>query len=669
MRTVLKHSLLTLLTAVTLTACREDEYIAPSEQQSTGAQPDTSHLCLGFYLLNEGNMGSNHCTLDYLDLATATYHRNIYAERNPQSVKELGDVGNDLQAYGSKLWIVVNCSNKVEVCQLSDTRRLGQINIPNCRYITFHEGFAYVSSFVGPVSLTAHAQLGRIYKVDTLSLQKVDSVTVGYQPEEMAIIGNQLYVANSGGYLLPTYDNSVSQIDLATMTEVRKIPVGTNPHRVEADRHGQLWVSTRGNYNDIAPSLYCLSADADGVYSVTDSLPITVSDMQLMGDSLWFFGTQWSDVSQDYTFSYGILDVRSHQRVEGTLFASPEAQRITMPYGLLVNPLHHDFYLMDAKNFVSSGELLHFHADGTFDWKVRTGDIPSRAVWVGGINASSSSSNDQPHDQSPYIAAVDEYVPAPGQFVNTMPAYEEGDDALRMAQKCTEAIADNAQRIITLGGFGGYVTFHFHRPIQNIAHSADFRIFGNAYAGSSEPGIVQVAVDTNQNGLPDDKWYELAGSADSDSAGLLVYDYQITYSLDPLRDTPWTDNRGGSGFVPRNNFHKQEYFPLWLSSPLTLSGTLLPANGYDQSGKGTYWVLSPLRYGYVDNVANTDTEGNSFDLDWAVDPVHRTPVHLSHADFVRVYSALNQSCGWLGETSTEISGAELVTPSLLPEGR
>jgi hypothetical protein len=37
---------------------------------------------------------------------------------------------------------------------------------------------------------------------------------------------------------------------------------------------------------------------------------------------------------------------------------------------------------MDAKNFVSSGELLHFKADGSFDYKVRTGDIPAHAVFL-----------------------------------------------------------------------------------------------------------------------------------------------------------------------------------------------------------------------------------------------------------------------------------------------
>jgi hypothetical protein len=37
---------------------------------------------------------------------------------------------------------------------------------------------------------------------------------------------------------------------------------------------------------------------------------------------------------------------------------------------------------MDAKNYVSSGELLHFNADGTFDWKVKTGDIPGHAAFL-----------------------------------------------------------------------------------------------------------------------------------------------------------------------------------------------------------------------------------------------------------------------------------------------
>ena len=660
MRKLLIYIFFCLLTVCQFASCREDELISYAEEEQTGEVPQKEGFYSGLYLLNEGNMGSNHCTLDYLDLTTSTYHRNIYAERNPSSVKELGDVGNDLQIYGGKLWMVINCSNKVEVCHLKDATRIGQINIPNCRYITFDEGYAYVSSFVGPVSLTAKAQQGRIYKVDTLSLQKVDSAVVGFQPEEVAIMNGRLYTANSGGYLLPTYSNTVSQVNLTTMREERQITVGCNPHRLETDRYGSLWVSTRGNYADIAPALYCLSPTLDGSLAVSDILPIAVSDMQMVGDTLWYFGANWNAQTQTIDVQYGMIDVRTHRLLDTHIFDAPEIQQITTPYGLLVNPREKDFYLMDAKNYVSSGQLLHFAADGTCLSKMRTGDIPSRAVLNPLEHFKPLEPVVPPSPCSPYLAAVDEYVPAPGQFVNALPLYEEGDDALSMARKCTEAIANNAGGLVTLGGFGGYLTFHFESPVLNLASSADFRIYGNANASSSEPGIVQVSMDLNGNGLPDDEWYELAGSADIDSIGLMHYDYEISYQLEPLQDTPWQDNLGRQGLIPRNSFHKQEYFPLWLDSPLSFRGTLLPPNGYDQSGKGTYWVTTPLRYGYVDNVPNSHTEGCSFDLDWAVDPRSRQKVYLSHADFIRVYSAQNQVCGWLGETSTEISGAEII---------
>ena len=170
-----------------------------------------------------------------------------------------------------------------------------------------------------------------------------------------------------------------------------------------------------------------------------------------------------------------------------------------------------------------------------------------------------------------------------------------------------------------------------------------------------------VSQDTNNNGLPDDAWYELSGSADVDSVGKVIYGYQCTYTYAPMSNIPWSDNMNNSGTIDRlDMFHPQEYFPLWLKDKgtLTFFGTRLPNNAHDTSGNGTYWVLDALRYGYADNKPNTDIEANSFKIDWAVDPVTRTPVSLQYVDFVRVYTALNQKAGWLGETSTEITGAK-----------
>ena len=368
-----------------VSSCREDFYIIPSQNQDTGVAPTRGDI-VGMYVLNEGNMGSNKASIDFLDLdenkPTVHYHRNIYSERNPNVVKELGDVGNDIKIYGSKLWIVVNVSNKVEVATVDSCKRITQINIPNCRYLVFKDGFAYVSSYVGPVKLDQDVPLGMVYKVDTVDCKKKDSVVVGYQPEELCIVDNKLYVANSGGYRAPNYDNTLSEIDLTTFKEIRKIKVGLNLHHCQVDHYGQIWVSSRGNYNDVPSRIYWLYKGHNQVYEVIDSIDTPVSGLSIVGDSLYYYGSAWNNATKQNTISYGLINVRTHQTIDTNLFSSPEVKSITMPYGIMVNPIERDFYLMDAKNYVSSGSLLHFKPDGTHDFTVQTGDIPGHATFV-----------------------------------------------------------------------------------------------------------------------------------------------------------------------------------------------------------------------------------------------------------------------------------------------
>ena len=382
----MKHVAYYILTLLLLSACRQDVMIVPMEKSDPGGKTQKGDI-VGMYLLNEGNMGSNKSTLDYLDLSDTVvhYYRNIYSERNPSTVMSLGDVGNDCQIYGQRLWMVINCSNKVEVARADDAVRIGKVDIPNCRYVTFKDQYAYVSSYVGTVYASSDSPLGSVYKVDTLSLQKVDSCSVGYQPEEMAIIGNSLYVANSGGYQGMTgqgYESTVSVIDLASMQEVDKVEVAPNLHHLKADRYNQLWATARGNYMDETSSIWWLEPDTNGNMKVGGHIDQPVSDLCIVGDSLYFYGSQWSEVSMTNTITYGIINVKTHQVVSTSLSDAPEISKIRMPYGIIVNPIHRDFYLMDAKNYVSSGELLHFLPDGTFDWKVKTGDIPAHAAFL-----------------------------------------------------------------------------------------------------------------------------------------------------------------------------------------------------------------------------------------------------------------------------------------------
>jgi hypothetical protein len=374
----MKKVILLGILALCLASCRKEQTIREPEIIDRGT-PEFTDI-QGFYLLNEGNMGSNKSTLDYYSYDSAKYYRNIYASKNPTVPKELGDVGNDIAIYGSKLYAVINCSNKIEVMDKFTVKRIGQINIPNCRYIKFHEGYAYVTSYAGPVEPNPnYTQLGYVAEVDTATLQVLARCLVGFQPDELEIVGSKIYVANSGGYMFPNYESTVSVIDIPSFTETKRIEVARNLHRLCADKHGNLWVSSRGDYYTQPSKLYCVSTAAD---ELVDSLDIAVSHFHLDGDSLYLYSVEWSYITMGNVITYGIVDVAKKQITTRNFITDGTEQSIRIPYGIKVNPITKDIYVTDAKNYVSPGTLYCFGKDGKQKWNVRTGDIPAHFVYL-----------------------------------------------------------------------------------------------------------------------------------------------------------------------------------------------------------------------------------------------------------------------------------------------
>jgi len=331
----------------------------------------------------------------------------------------------------------------------------------------------------------------------------------------------------------------------------------------------------------------------------------------------------------------------------------------------------------------------------------------------------------------PWLTAVYDYQPAPGQFINTLPACSEGEPKDSVLARCRASICGYtdtvtatvrgqtytridttwAQSMVSLGGFGGYIVVGFDHPVVNM-HTYDFEIWGNAFAsertvtgGSCEPGIVMVGVDVDGDGVPSDAdaWYELAGSEYRHPT--TQHGYQITYyrpdenktrtpstTTSALNDTTyirWTSNDvlnpdSTSGYMSRNVYHSQPYWPIWLqdSATLSYSGAKLRCNYTDlgDNGGNAYFVQYFFDYGYVDNLPNnTDmiSAGDDymerlvnpgFKIDWAVD-ADGNSVNLPYINFIKVYNCMNQYLGWIGETSTEVAGGIDYHPdAVVPEG-
>lgn len=336
-------------------------------------------------------------------------------------------------------------------------------------------------------------------------------------------------------------------------------------------------------------------------------------------------------------------------------------------------------WLIDGKEVAQTKSFTHtFMQAGTYQLTLKVSQGQTSFEFSYTVNVGYAALPETPKDASPYITKVLEYRPAPGQFVNTMPQYKEGDTQATMNEKALNAIGNNTRRMITLGGYGGYVTVGFDHTIRNAKDANDFLVLGNAFENSSEPGIIQVAYDVNKNGQPDEEeWFEIAGSAhhapkhelwyeQAKQAGNIVetyLDYSITYKKPAKEPTTneekenyifWEDNKGHKGYKVMNQFHPQPYYPQWIEEEqLVFTGTCLPQNGINQ-GTDKNFVLPSFTYGYADNYPN-DAEKAAIDIDWAVDK-DGNPANLPGVDFIKIYTGVNQENGWLGENSTEVCG-------------
>ncbi len=276
-----------------------------------------------------------------------------------------------------------------------------------------------------------------------------------------------------------------------------------------------------------------------------------------------------------------------------------------------------------------------------------------------------------------FVSGVKDYIPAPGQYTNA--------EFLGTPAAANSLIGSN-KGMVSLGAFGGSITLYFAQGIQNDPanpYGVDFAIYGNSTPTWSEPGIIQVMKDENKNGIPDETWFEIAGSDHYWNSTL--FGYGVTYlnsGLNQASDIQWTDNQGNTGIIPENSFHQQtyypraDYFPDVAAGQYTLKGTRISGR-IDVSNPG---VVNSYRraFGYADNTpVLSATEklpdnpytpeiegsgGDAIDIGWAVDQ-NLNPVLLDEINFIRISTGMNALAGWLGEISTEITGIRDVEPA------
>lgn len=341
-----------LLLLPIFTACHKEEPI-PEDINNSGLT--------GLYVLNEGVWNMNNSSISYYDFDEQVMYQDMFLRQNG---RRLGDTGNDLKQYGSKLYAIISVSEQLEIMDVRTCKSLKQISLvgKSPRFTAFFEDKAYIS-----------CNDGSILRLDTGTMTIEASVTAGSNPEGLCVANRKLYVANSGGLNYPNYGNTVSVIDLQTFTEIKTIQVGTNPYLLRADMYGDVYLATRGNYNDIPATFQRIDSQTD---EVVQDFNLPVVNFAISGQKAYLyyynFNTQASWIK--------VMDI-STETIINEAFIS-DGTVIQIPYAIGVNEENQDVYIADACQFTVNGDLYCFDRDGKKKFSVEVGMNPSALVFI-----------------------------------------------------------------------------------------------------------------------------------------------------------------------------------------------------------------------------------------------------------------------------------------------
>lgn len=296
----------------------------------------------GFYILGQGSFGSENSTLYYYDLNTKTV-TDRFTAANPGTV--LGNTANDMKAYGSKLYVAVDVSNKVLVLDAASGRILEDIDMGEedgtprePRGIACAAGKVFVSTYSGQVA-----------RIDTTSF------AVDYTPysgsfkysEGIAEVGERrLVVANSGF----GSGNTVTVIDIPTFTVAYDITVPVNPNQLAVAGDGAVYLATWTDYATGAPAaLHKLDLTAKTYTTIPN---VEVLRIAIHGQKLYGVNTVYGTEPVSSLVKVNLSDLSSEMMIQPKSGASF--------YGVNVNSLNGYVYVADGM----TNEVLGFDEKG-----------------------------------------------------------------------------------------------------------------------------------------------------------------------------------------------------------------------------------------------------------------------------------------------------------------
>jgi hypothetical protein len=209
--------------------------------------------------------------------------------------------------------------------------------------------------------------------LDTISLTVEKTISVGANPDASVITNNKLYVANTGG-LAAAYDNTISVINLSSFTESKKIKVNLNPGAIKADSYGDIYVVSKGDYNQVPGKFQRVEAGTD---KVTD-IAVAVKNFDIVGDNAYISNFDYDAAWQATNKTIAIYNVKNEELINTNIITT---DIIKTPYCITVDPVSKDIYL-GVSDYVNNGKMYCFTSNGILRFTFLTGVNPAKVVFI-----------------------------------------------------------------------------------------------------------------------------------------------------------------------------------------------------------------------------------------------------------------------------------------------
>lgn len=307
----------------------------------------------GILVLNEGLFEQNNASMSFYDGTEA--FQQVFSSENDRG---LGDTANDFAtwSWGGREYIIVavDVSSQIEIIDRNTLKTVVQIpmfdgtNSRAPRRVVVNGAKAFVCNFDGTVAV-----------VDLITGSLITLIEVGANPDGMVVANDKLYVSNSGGLLYPVYDSTMSVINMETHTVETSFETRINSAQMVVDSQDEIYLISRGNYDDILPAMLRIETSSNTVLSTTE---MNISSLTMVGDWCYYYNADESGIFRFNTLTESFDPVEVIDLSDYDTF-----------YGLHYDADNDRFFCVDANGYVNSSTVTAYTTSGAFLFDFQAG--------------------------------------------------------------------------------------------------------------------------------------------------------------------------------------------------------------------------------------------------------------------------------------------------------